>query len=190
MSDPASQAGFEALREKIYRDTGLDCSQYKENYLKRRIAARMRAVGSAGYAEYMALLDSSPDEYPKLKDRITVNVTEFFRDRDVYQYLRVTLLPALLERCAAEGRPLLIWSAGCSSGEEPYSLAAILASLGAEAFSILATDIDEACLARAAAGRYPAELLLKMDPRLEAPWFEKVGDEMRARPALRSRIRF
>src|SRR4029077_781748 len=108
----------------------------KESYLKRRIAARMRAVGVASYAAYAACLDSMQEEYALLKDRITVNVTEFFRDADVYEYLAAEVLPRILERKAEEGgggTPFVrIWSAGCSSGEEPYSLAALLLKLNPE----------------------------------------------------------
>ena len=186
------QAEFEALREKIYRDTGLDCSRYKENYLKRRIAARMRAVGSATYAEYSALLDKVAEEYPRLKDRITVNVTEFFRDQDVYDFLRTTLLPPLIGQCKSEGRPLLAWSAGCSSGEEPYSLALLLSELGAGdcGFSILATDIDEACLARAAGGAYEVEALEKGGVALGGPWLKLEGEQAVFSPAIKKRLRF
>jgi chemotaxis protein methyltransferase CheR len=183
------QAEFEALREKIFKDTGLDCSQYKENYLKRRIGARMRAVGAEGYGAYARLLDSVPGEYPRLKDRITVNVTEFFRDRDVYDYLAESLLPPLVEAARQAGRPLLVWSAGCSSGEEPYSLAIMLSELKAE-FSVMATDIDDACLEKAARGRYDAEALEKAGLGEKSPWARREGDEAVMAESLKRRIRF
>lgn len=190
MATGSAQAEFEALRDKIFRDTGLDCSRYKENYLKRRIAARMRAVGSGSYGEYSAYLDTVAEEYPRLKDRITVNVTEFFRDSDVYDYLRGTLLPPLVESCRAENRPLMVWSAGCSSGEEPYSLALMLHGLGAAEFSVLATDIDDACLERARRGMYDAEALDKAEIAQDGRWFKKNGDEAEATPELKRKIRF
>jgi chemotaxis protein methyltransferase CheR len=189
--DPASpQEEFVELREKIFRDTGIDCSRYKENYLKRRIAARMRAVGMGTYAEYSGYLDRVADEYPRLKDRITVNVTEFFRDQDVYSYLRSTLLPPLAEKCRQENRPLLVWSAGCSSGEEPYSLAILLSELGGCEFSVLATDIDDACLARAREGRYLAEALEKADIGQGSRWFKRDADEAVVVDAIKQRVRF
>jgi chemotaxis protein methyltransferase CheR len=186
----SAQAEFEALREKIYRDTGLDCSRYKENYLKRRIAARMRAVGALSYGDYAAFLDSEPLEYPRLKDRITVNVTEFFRDRDVYDHLKSSLLPALAEGCRLQERPLLVWSAGCSSGEEPYSLAILLTELNAGPFSVLATDIDEACLERARAGRYDEEALKRSALPDPGRWFSFHDGEAAATDALKKNLRF
>ncbi len=123
----------------------------------------MRSLGIGSYQDYAAQLDLLPEEYERLKDRITVNVTEFFRDEDVYAELSRELLPPLVKPPVFRA-----WSAGCSSGEEAYSLAMLLAriksgspELSATAVSILATDIDEACLARARAAVYPAEAAAK-----------------------------
>lgn len=187
-----NQAEFEALRHKIFKDTGIDCSRYKENYLKRRIAARMRAVGVSGYSDYGAYLDRVAEEYPRLRDRITVNVTEFFRDRDVYDYLRSTLLPPLVESGLRLGRPLLVWCAGCSSGEEPYSLAILLSELGAADFLIMATDIDDASLEKARRGRYDHEALEKARSGLgrQSRWFRDEGEEAAVVDSLRQRLRF
>lgn len=190
MPEPSAQDEFRALLDKIYRDTGLDCSRYKENYLKRRIGARMRAVAAESYAAYSRILDSQKEEYAKLKDRITVNVTEFFRDSDVYVYLRETLLPLLLSRAQEEQRPLFLWSAGCSSGEEPYSLAMLLGELGVENYSILATDIDELCLAKAKRGHYDAEAVHKSVHDNVTRWFKFDGEDAQVLDSLKSRVHF
>ncbi len=183
------QAHFEALKEKIFSKTGLDLSRYKENYLKRRVAARMRAVGTEGYGDYAVYLDANPDEYPRLKDRITVNVTEFFRDEDVYDWLSETLFPSLW----ALGRPLRVWSAGCSSGEEPYSLAILLKQTAEKAgckpeFSVLATDLDEVVLAKALAATYPEEALARLGPAVARASFEEKGAVRVVRPEIRSHV--
>jgi chemotaxis protein methyltransferase CheR len=190
MTPLSPQAEFEALRDKIFKDTGLDCSRYKENYLKRRIAARMRAVNANSYADYAALLDSVPEEYPRLKDRITVNVTEFFRDSDVYDYLQKVLLPMLAENCRKQGRAMLVWSAGCSSGEEPYSLAILLSGLNIGPFSILATDIDELCLEKAKKGRYDQDALNRSSVPDVSRWFSMEDGDAVVVPSLKRLIRF
>ena len=95
--DYGSEKDFQALQEKIIRDTGWDCSRFKCNYLKRRIATRMRALNLDSYTEYRNKLEEEPGEYIKLKDRLTVNVTGFFRDEEVYTYLRKEILPQVLE---------------------------------------------------------------------------------------------
>src|SRR5665811_2340390 len=126
---------FSLLKRRIFIDRGLDCEQYKENYLKRRIAVRLRASGAAGYLDYLTTLKKDPDEYTKLLNELTVNVTQFFRDSDVCGKLREVVIPAIAEaKKALHSRTLRVWSAGCSSGEEPYSIAIIAnEALGSEA---------------------------------------------------------
>ena len=160
-----AQDQFFKLRELIFKNTGLDLSRYKENYLKRRIAARMRALGVDSYGAYAAKLGSDAGEYDRLLDRVTVNVTEFFRDRDVYD----ELAELVMAKIAKGQRSLAVWSAGCSSGEEPYSLAMTFERLRKEGlanfnYSVLATDLDEACLQRAKRGHYPKAAAQKLDP--------------------------
>jgi chemotaxis methyl-accepting protein methylase len=162
-------AGWEALKAQVTGLTGWDLSLYKENYLKRRVMARVRALGLKGWADYAGSL-GDPAELERLKDRLTVNVTEFFRDSDVWEELRDRILPVLAQAASKRAVPeLRIWSAGCSSGEEPYSLAmlavaAAAACKPAPAVRILASDLDEAILAKAKAGRYPAEALKALSP--------------------------
>ena len=115
--------------EKITRDRGFRCSSYKDKCLRRRIAVRMRAKHTPTASEYSATLDTDPREYDRLIRSLTVNVTKFFRNWDAYEVVESTVVPALWERREPETR---IWSAGCSSGEEPYSLAMILHMAGHE----------------------------------------------------------
>lgn len=186
--------GFEALREKITRDTGWDLRRFKQNYLRRRVLARMRSLALAAWGDYAAFLDASPGEYEKLKDRLTVNVTEFFRDADVYEHLGAEVLPALMR--GEGGRPpreLRVWSAGCSSGEEPYSLAILYgeASRRMEApppLRLMASDLDEAVLARAREGRYPKAAVARLPAGLREQYFAAEGDEVRAGEALRAAV--
>ncbi len=193
------QAQFEALQDKIFADFGFDCRQYKSNYLKRRLAVRMRALGLRDYRDYGKVLDRDPSEYPKLKDRITINVTEFFRDPEMYSFLEKEVLPALVERKRREaaGRPwtLNAWSAGCSSGEEPYSLGILLAerfrgAAPGEAFRVLATDIDQACLARAREGLYDRKSVEGLSAERGRSFFWPRGEGLAVSEALRPSLRF
>lgn len=150
---------FALLKRRIHLDRGLDCEQYKENYLKRRIAVRLRATGALDYLAYMRILKNSPDEYTKLLNELTVNVTQFFRDKDVYMRIRDEVVPALLESKERVGsRTVRIWSAGCASGEEPYSVAILVDHLGLYDsgwnLRVVGSDIDENSLEVARKAQY------------------------------------
>ena len=155
----ADDAGFHMLTAKIARDRGFGCASYKEKCLRRRIAVRMRARGMHGYAEYAQLLDSDAREYERLMDALTINVTRLFRNREVYEALERVVIPTLWAR--PEER-LRVWSAGCSSGEEPYSLAILFhlhAARAGEArraarVDVHGTDIDRASLENATRGTF------------------------------------
>ena len=155
-----SDAAFTALTAKIATDRGFGCASYKDKCLRRRIAVRMRARGVHTYAEYARVLDSDQHEYDKLLDALTINVTKLFRNWETYSVLRDQVVPALW----ALPDPLLtIWSAGCSSGEEPYSLAALVhhhaerlgaAPLAERRVHVLGSDIDARSLEAAARGTF------------------------------------
>ena len=117
-----SDAGFAALTAKIARDKGFGCASYKEKCLRRRIAVRMRARGVHTYADYAHVLDTDTLEYDRLIDALTINVTKLFRNFETYTAIAEQVVPALWERPIPQ---INVWSAGCSSGEEPYSLAAL-----------------------------------------------------------------
>jgi len=185
--------GFAALVHKVLREHGFDLAQYKPNYLRRRVAVRMRAIGATSYQGYLERMDES--EFRLLHDRITIHVTEFFRDAEAFELLRKEVLPALGARLAREGaQEAWAWSAGCSTGEEPYSLAMMmdeaLSPLGL-APRILATDIDQAVLEKARRGIYPAK-----DVRgLKEAWkrryvHERADDRLEIDGALRRMVSF
>ncbi len=154
---------FLYIKRKIFKDTSLDLHQFKDKYIKRRIAVRMHATKVTTYREYMHLLSSEPSEYDKLLKELTINVTHFFRDPEVFRVLEEEYLPLLIFGKVKDQRKIIrIWSAGCASGEEPYSLAIILHYLFGEDrgdfnISILATDIDKASLEAGKLGQYPPE---------------------------------
>ena len=155
-----SDAAFTALTVKIAADRGFGCASYKDKCLRRRIAVRMRARGVHDYAEYARVLDSDQAEYDRLLDALTINVTKLFRNWETYTVLRERVVPAL----AALPDPVInVWSAGCSSGEEPYSLAALFhehgertntSSLIERRVRVLGSDIDARSLEAAERGTF------------------------------------
>ena len=150
---------FEELTRKISRDRGFACANYKEKCLRRRIAVRMRARGVHTYGDYARVLDSDSAEYDRLLDALTINVTKLFRNWSVYETLAEHVIPVLWN---ADSRPIHVWSAGCSSGEEPYSLAILFHRYAAmnrkldqiDRVDVLGTDIDRASLAAAERGQF------------------------------------
>src|SRR5919107_900922 len=114
--------GFAALTGKISSERGFGCASYKEKCLRRRIAVRMRAKGVHTFADYARVLDADPREYDQLMDALTINVTKLFRNWETYAAIDRVVVPALW---ALPGSAVSVWSAGCSSGEEAYSLAAL-----------------------------------------------------------------
>jgi chemotaxis protein methyltransferase CheR len=175
----------------LLKAKGFDGHHYKNNYIKRRIAVRMRATGVATYQDYFNILQASRQEPSLLLDKLTIHVTEFFRDPEVYRSLRENILPEM--PLPVEGK-VRIWCAGCSTGEEPYSLAILLRewSFGHPEFDfeILATDIDAASIRTAEKGEYPMEALLKM-PRVQATrWFQTPGNTAHVISELKRCIRF
>ena len=152
------------LMEKITRDRGFRCASYKDKCLRRRIAVRMRAKNTVSTAEYASILDTDPREYERLMRSLTVNVTKFFRNWETYSVIEKKVVPALFERREDQ---LRVWSAGCASGEEPYSLAILMHKHAVETktasrldtVDILGTDIDGECLGEAARAFYPESAL-------------------------------
>jgi two-component system CheB/CheR fusion protein len=169
---------FEALLRYVKEVRGFDFTGYKRTSLVRRVRRRMQGVQIGSYEEYQDFLEVHPEEFVALFNTILINVTSFFRDAEAWAYLERELLPELLRR-KPDG-PLRVWSAGCASGEEAYSLAIALAEqLGPEEFrrrvKIYATDVDEEALTQARQATYdPAQLRGVSPQRLEA-YFEPSG---------------
>ena len=190
---PADDAAFLELTRSIFSEVGLSLAGYKDKCLRRRIAVRMRACGAHTYAEYQAVLQRDREEYERLKDVITINVTRFYRNVETWNLVRTRLLPEL---CAAERPGLRAWSAGCSSGEEPYTLTMLIADhLAAQGradrlglVTVDATDIDRQCLARAQTARYPRGALADVPASLAARYFEDHGAECRVIEPIRRRV--
>ena len=174
--DPA----FEDLLEYLKHSRGLDFTGYKRVSLMRRVDVRMQMVGEESYRSYRDYLEVHPDEFVFLFNTILINVTSFFRDPESWQYLAETILPQIVDG-KDDGEEIRVWSAGCASGEEPYTIAMLLAEqLGMDAYGervkIYATDVDEDALARARQASYAPQALEPVPQALRERYFEQVGD--------------
>jgi chemotaxis protein methyltransferase CheR len=173
---PFGTEDFEALRGLVKSLTGINLSEQKRELVYGRLSRRLRALKLKSFREYRELLASDPQELVELSNAITTNLTSFFRERHHFEYLREGLLEALAADPHASRR-VRIWSAGCSTGEEPYTIAMsaieALPDLARWDVRILATDIDSDALERARAGLYPAERLRSVDPARLARFFSE-----------------
>jgi chemotaxis protein methyltransferase CheR len=194
----SNDAAFKLLQKKIYEKTGIDCSLYKDNYLKRRIDLRMKVVGvGTSYNEYYRYLGKNPAEYDAILDGITINVTEFFRDITTFDAFKNEVLPQVLaDKKKRKSKIIRIWSAACSIGEEPYTIGIILhEKLGPEInnflISIQATDLDAKALNVAKAGIYDASALKKLKKYMVSKYFDAVEDgKYRIKNNVKHLVRF
>src|SRR5215467_7557246 len=173
---------------------GFDFTGYKRSSLARRIRKRMHEAGSADYVDYRDKLESSAEEFGVLFNTILINVTGFFRDTETWTFLQREVMPELLADIGSE-REIRVWSAGCASGEEAYSLAmAFSEALGVEESAkrvkIYGTDVDEDALRDARAGVYPGKTLESIPSSLKEKYFEQNGAQFSFRPDLRRRVIF
>jgi chemotaxis methyl-accepting protein methylase len=197
MNDTANDAAFVALTAKICRDRGFGAPNYKDTCMRRRIAVRMRARGTADFESYSDLLDSDPGEYEWLIAALTVNVTRLFRNVEAWDAVARSVLPSLW---AAPSPWLDCWVAGCASGEEAYTLAALWLRFASERgelaaasrLRVTASDIDPQSLAAAGAGSYADDSFAETPAGVRERWFRASGtpDRWTAGPELRSLIRF
>jgi chemotaxis protein methyltransferase CheR len=175
---------FDKFKELIHRISGIYLSEQKKKLVVARLSRRLRALNLDTFTQYYHYLTDNPDgaaEIVNLINRITTNKTDFFREMHHFDFLQNEILPAMIAKGEASGnRRVRIWSAGCSSGEEPYSIAIILS----EAFKnhrgwdikILATDLDTEVLQRASHGHYATQTLIPVPSEYLAKYFVRATD--------------
>lgn len=195
---------WEAIHRHLIERQGLDLSRYKETYLKRRLLVRVRALRLPGIEAYARYLRRHPEEMGRLQKALSIKVTGFFRNRSCFEFLEERVVPDLLRRSAARRHRITVWSAGCATGEEPYSLAALFASaLDRRAAAprpagepriqvrITGTDLDAAALQAAGRAAFPSKALLDAAPEEAARHFV-VNPDGTASPSgrLKGLVRF
>jgi chemotaxis protein methyltransferase CheR len=195
-----SNADFEELRALVYDQSGINLSSDKKTMMEVRLKRRLRSLGMASFEEYCGHVftpQGRESELVHLIDVITTNKTDFFREAGHFDYLVSKTLPDLATRKGAI-RKSLIWSAGCSTGEEPYTLAMVLSEYAQACpgfrFSVLATDISTAVLGKAAMGIFRSELLKPVPQNLRRKYFmrsrDPESDLLRVVPEVRALIQF
>jgi two-component system, chemotaxis family, CheB/CheR fusion protein len=194
MAELPADRDLEVLLDYLRRSRGFDFTGYKRTSLSRRIEKRMQEVGADGYLSYLDLLEVDPEEFTQLFNTILLNVTSFFRDPPAWEYLRAAILPKMVA-AKPEDEPIRIWSAGCASGEEAYTLAIVIAeTLGLEAMrervKIYATDVDEEALAQARQARYTDKQVEGVPPELFERYFERNGEGCVVSKELRRSVIF
>lgn len=176
---PLTRRDLNEIAAMIYADAGIALNDSKASLVYSRLSKHIRNLGLSGFREYCALV-ASPEgahERREMLSHLTTNFTRFFRENHHFDHLRTEVLPGLIARAKAGGR-VRIWSAACSDGQEPYSIALTVLSMLQNAadydFRILATDIDPKILALARAGAYDESALETVNPAMRKQWFKEV----------------
>jgi chemotaxis methyl-accepting protein methylase len=187
---------LDLLLEKVYREGGHDFRDYKRGTVTRRLQRRLYATGATTYLEYMCFLDSHPEEYQRLADDLTIKVSGFFRSQHTFHQIAELVLPELVAYKKNRGwRRLSIWSAACAHGEEPYSIAILLADfLGNRmpefAISIYASDINRQALTEAREGIYSPKEVENLPSAILKSYFTHNDDGYIANSNIRQMVSF
>src|SRR5689334_7057306 len=195
---PAAERADDPLRDlltQVSAQTNIDFRNYKSTTILRRIGRRMAVTHNANIREYADYLRTHPDEVNELVRAFLIKVTGFFRDPEAYEFIKMSIVPELVERGRANGRVLRIWSAGCATGEEAYSLAFLFADfLGTEfpewSVKVFATDLAADAIAFARRGLYPENVLNDLPPDFRERFFESVDHGYRVSKKLRQVVIF
>lgn len=184
---PLSDEEFEWFLKQLNTKFGIDLSGYKPHRVKRRTEILLKKYKCGSFSEYIKLLSSDEEKKKEFVDRMTINVTEFFRNPEKWWQLRDKYLPILLKN-----HNFKAWSAGCSSGEEPYSLSILLEELRApKTAKIVATDIDMNILVKAKQGIYEEQNLINVPQNYLQKYFKRLdGNKYQVSDIVKSRVQF
>ena len=191
--DDLSDAEFAAITKILCERRQFDLGQYKDRCIRRRIAKRLRACKVTDFASYLKRLDIDRDELDTLLATISIHVSQFFRNPDTFRILEQKTLPDLCRRARAAGRTeLTIWSAGCASGEEPYSLALLVDDLAVKDLNIriLATDISAPVLDKARSGCFEAARLKEVPSAVLEKYFHAENGHYRLIEQICDKVEF
>lgn len=192
------EAVYNKIKLSVKKLLNIDLNQYKAEQMQRRLDSWLVRCGMSSWDEYTKVISSDPKELSKFRDYLTINVSEFFRDQDRWNTLRTKMVPELIKESmalnSATGKGALkVWSAGCSNGSEPYSLAILFDELTTMRSShyLLATDLDRSILARAKArGPYSAEDTRNVNADQRAKYFDPGGPPYYVKDIIAKRVLF
>ncbi len=187
---------LDSLLEKVYRNGGYDFRDNKRETVTRRLERRLLATGAKTYPDYIQFLDTHPEEYEKLIDYLTISVSGFFRSAYTFQQVARLVLPELVSYKKSQREPSLrFWSTACAHGEEPYSIAILLADFPGNklrdfSMSIYATDINRHALHRAQAGLYSPVEVEGIPPTILANYLTRQGEGYVVNSNIRQMVSF
>lgn len=191
---PLTRRDLAEIAAMIYADAGISLNESKASLVYSRLSKHIRALGLRGFRDYCLLVSSPAGSAARreMLSHLTTNFTRFFRENHHFDHLRDEVLPGLLARAKAGGR-VRIWSAACSDGQEPYSIALTVLALMPNAadfdFKILATDIDPKILSLARAGAYDEAALETISPAMRKQWFQDVDVQGRRKFQIDDRVK-
>jgi cheR methyltransferase, SAM binding domain len=179
---------YEQFKEKILRKTGINLTLYKEAQMKRRISSLASRNGFNDLLEYFKFIDNDKEKFNEFINFMTINVSEFFRNPEQWKIVETKLFPAFLSK----NKDIKVWSAACSTGEEPYTITMILSTLlPLNKITVYATDIDDGAMAKAKAGVYIASSLKNVPTELKNKYFKKNDDgKFEISNEIKSRVQF
>ena len=171
-----SDADFNTLREMIQTETGISMGESKRQLIYRRISSRLKKLRMSSFSDYIELLESGdPEEFEVFLNTITTNLTSFFREKHHFEYLSDKVLPEIISKKISAGKKLRIWSAGCSTGQEPYSIAMTLREgmpdIDQWDAKVLCTDLDTQVLAKSSNGAYTQRDVDNLSAEILSKWF-------------------
>lgn len=179
---------YEQFKKAVYELTGIDLSCYKEKQMKRRIDTLIAKNGISGYAPYVDLIRTNKEKFHEFVNYLTINVSEFYRNPEQWAYMDREVIPQLIRDF---GPKLKIWSAACSTGDEPYSLVMALSKhLPLNQITIYATDIDNQVLEKAQVGLYNEKSIASVPEDLKKKYFTQVGPSYRISDEIKARVKF
>lgn len=179
---------YEGFKAAVLRMTGIDLSAYKENQMKRRINTLIDKHKISGYENFVSALKTDKKLFEEFVNYLTINVSEFYRNPEQWELMDKTFIPELIKKF---GKNLKIWSAACSTGDEPYSLVMALSRhLPLNQIKIIATDIDKQVIAQAKTGIYAEKSLASVPDDLKKKYFTKVGSSYQISNEIKSRVEF
>lgn len=191
------RGSIDRILAKVEEERGIDLSLYRRAYVERRLNNRLRKLNLPTFRQYAELLDREPSEYDRLMDTLTINVTQFFRDDEVWKVIKSRVMRDLVDsKCEGRSRTIRLWSAGCATGQEAYSLAMVLLDvLGPDAsrflISVTATDLDPIALEKAECGVYDVQQLEHIPRSYRMRFLEHVDEStFRIGPEVREIVRF
>lgn len=179
---------YEYFKKEILALTTIDLNSYKEKQMKRRIDTLISKHKIVGYDKYVQALKNDKAMFEEFVNYITINVSEFYRNPDQWKILDDAIFPELISKF---GRNLKIWSAACSTGDEPYSLVMALSRhLPLNQIKIYATDLDKQVIAKAKVGLYSEKSVLSVPEDLKKKYFTKVGPSYKISDEIKARVEF